>query len=195
MMHVEPGFNGQFSLTTERLLLRPFSKSDLEWFASLLGHPEVMHFSPKGPLGHKDAAEILHANQVSFQLRGFGLMACILKEQSIPIGFCGVCLREIDSVLYPELGYRFFPHAWGNGYATEAAAIVRDDAFCRLKIAEVVSFIDPLNIRSIRVATKIGETFGFHANFRGIEIAVYKLLRRDFLERIFTGIPVCGSFY
>ncbi len=172
-----------FSLTTERLILRPFVKEDCYWLYRLLSNSEVMRFSPKGPLSEDEVIEILDANIDSFRLRQFGLMACMVKSdvQSDPIGFCGVSLREIDGVLYPELGYRLFPEAWGKGYATEAARVIRDDAFFRLHIPQVVSFIDPLNTNSINVATKIGEKFGFHATYRGIEIAVYTLLKDDFL--------------
>ncbi len=171
-------------LTTERLILRPFQAEDILWFSLLLGHPEVMYFSPKGPLQYEEAQEFLDSNIESFRLRKFGLMACYLRDvfPNQPIGFCGVSLREIDGVLYPELGYRFFPEAWGKGYATEAAIAVRDDVFSRLELPEVVSFIDPKNLRSIRVATKIGEEFGFHATYKGIEIAVYRL-SKTFLSK------------
>ncbi len=174
-------------LKTERLILRPFIQRDLNWYSKLLSHPEVMYFSPHGPLSLREAKNSLETNIESFRLRDFGLMACFLsnekKEPLYPIGFCGVLLREMEGIIYSELGYRFFPEAWGHGYATEAAIAVRNDAFYRLHMEQVVSFIDPLNTRSINVAQKIGETFAFNGNYKQLEIAVYRLFRADFLRQ------------
>lgn len=175
---------------TKRLIIRPFVMGDFSWFSDLMQDPEVMFFSPQGPLTDVEAHEILVANIESFGLRDFGLMACCLNDElQTPIGFCGIALREIDGILYPELGYRLFSRFWGCGYATEAAIFVRDDAFIRLGFTEIVSFIDPKNIRSIRVATKIGEEFAFHATYKTIDIAVYKMEKK----RFFSGCQQCAK--
>lgn len=58
----------------------------------------------------------------------------------------------------PELGWRLDPESWGQGLATEAAAAARDDAFGRLGRPDIVSVIHPDNVRSQRVATKLGMT-------------------------------------
>ena len=45
---------------------------------------------------------------------------------------------------------------WGRGYATEAAAAIRNWAAERLKIDRLVSLISPENVRSQRVAERLG---------------------------------------
>ncbi|EFC85085.1 GCN5-related N-acetyltransferase [Parafrankia sp. EUN1f] len=56
----------------------------------------------------------------------------------------------------PELGWRLKRSAWGQGLATEAAVAARDDAFRRLGLPEMISIIHPENVRSQRVAVKLG---------------------------------------
>ena len=47
---------------------------------------------------------------------------------------------------------------WGFGYATEAAAAIRDWAYESRSIDLLVSLISPNNVRSQRVAERIGAT-------------------------------------
>ena len=54
----------------------------------------------------------------------------------------------------PELGWALAREHWGRGYATEAARAVLD----RLDAPRVISLIAPTNIRSQRVAARLGAT-------------------------------------
>jgi RimJ/RimL family protein N-acetyltransferase len=45
---------------------------------------------------------------------------------------------------------------WGHGYASEAAAAIRDWAHERPNVDRLVSLISPDNIRSQRVARRLG---------------------------------------
>lgn len=51
-----------------------------------------------------------------------------------------------------ELGWAILSRHWGHGYATEAASAARD----WIERERVISLIDPENIRSQRVAEKLG---------------------------------------
>jgi RimJ/RimL family protein N-acetyltransferase len=55
-----------------------------------------------------------------------------------------------------ELGYTFDPSVWGQGFATEAACCVRDYARDVLRLSYTVSAIFPYNLRSRRVAERVG---------------------------------------
>ena len=56
------------------------------------------------------------------------------------------------------LGYfAFAPHA-GNGYMTEGMALALDIAFARLKLHRVEVNIQPSNVRSLRLAQRVGFT-------------------------------------
>jgi RimJ/RimL family protein N-acetyltransferase len=56
----------------------------------------------------------------------------------------------------PELGWAVTRAHWGHGYATEAAAAIRDWAHERPNIDRLVSLISPDNVRSQRVAERLG---------------------------------------
>jgi len=63
---------------------------------------------------------------------------------------------EWDGSPEVEIAYDLNREFWGQGYATEAAAAVRDFAFGELGLQRIVSYIVPENIASRRVAEKIG---------------------------------------
>ena len=66
---------------------------------------------------------------------------------------------EIGERAEIELGWTLSRDAWGCGYATEAAAAIRDWALREVRPPRLISLIHPENERSMRVATKIGEHF------------------------------------
>lgn len=55
-----------------------------------------------------------------------------------------------------ELGWALIREHWGHGYATEAAAAIRDWAHERRPHDRLVSLITPDNVRSRRVAQRLG---------------------------------------
>jgi RimJ/RimL family protein N-acetyltransferase len=60
----------------------------------------------------------------------------------------------------PELGWALAREHWGNGYATEAASAVRDWAYTERGVGRLISLIAPANVRSQRLAERLGCTRG-----------------------------------
>ncbi len=58
----------------------------------------------------------------------------------------------------PELGWALAREHWGQGYATEAATAVREWAYDERGIARLISLIAPANVRSQRLAERLGCT-------------------------------------
>src|SRR5205823_12113738 len=56
----------------------------------------------------------------------------------------------------PELGWALIRAHWGHGYATEAAAAIREWAHEFRSIEQLVSLISSDNVRSQRVAERLG---------------------------------------
>ena len=65
---------------------------------------------------------------------------------------------DAGSHAQPELGWALIRAHWGHGYATEAAAAIRDWACQRRSIGSLVSLISPGNVRSESVAERLGAT-------------------------------------
>jgi ribosomal-protein-alanine N-acetyltransferase len=78
-----------------------------------------------------------------------------------------------------EIGYRLARCAWGQGFATEAAAAVRDYGFGTLCLSRLISIIDPRNVASIRVAEKTGLKYEKDVIFQGFADRVYAISRAD----------------
>jgi RimJ/RimL family protein N-acetyltransferase len=55
-----------------------------------------------------------------------------------------------------EIGWKLARHAWGQGYATEAARTALDWAWSALDAASLISVIHPENVSSLRVAQRLG---------------------------------------
>ncbi|TML62429.1 MAG: GNAT family N-acetyltransferase [Actinobacteria bacterium] len=55
-----------------------------------------------------------------------------------------------------ELGYTLRRDRWGRGYATEAAQACLEAGLARLDVARIVAVVDEENLRSSRVAERLG---------------------------------------
>ena len=71
------------------------------------------------------------------------------------IGECGLVEKDVEGRPEIELVYLLAPDVWGRGYATEAAAAMRDAALAS-GIPRLIALIDPDNPASAAVARKIG---------------------------------------
>jgi RimJ/RimL family protein N-acetyltransferase len=87
-------------------------------------------------------------------LFGFGAWAIEERSSGAYAGQTGLNFP----VRYPEreLGWVLFEGFEGKGYASEAALLTRAFAFETLGWTECVSYIDPDNQRSIRLAERLG---------------------------------------
>ena len=143
-------------LTTERLLLRPFTPADEPAMHAIYSDPEVMRFVGHGPhrsLGETSAA--LRAYGDMLARRGYSFLAVVERETGAVIG---------DGGLHPlggtgpevELGYTLARAAWGRGYATELGRALVDHARTALGVPVVVAQVEPENVASRRVLEKLG---------------------------------------
>jgi len=93
-----------------------------------------------------------------WELRGYGQWSVIEKATGHVIGCVGLYhpQRQWPGV---DLGWVFHRSRWGHGFATEAATAALGWVWKFTEIDRVVSLIAPHDLRSIRVATKIGARF------------------------------------
>jgi RimJ/RimL family protein N-acetyltransferase len=175
-------------IETERLFLRLPEASDAAAIAEQLGDAEVMRYLGRRETGDlEDAVEQLAKMRRAWEFDGFGGFVVELKADGAAIGRVGLLVwdpeswrngtrAEIGDHAEIELGWTLARSAWGRGYATEAAAAVRDWALHEVRPRRIISLIHPENVRSMRVATKIGEHFerGVTTD-RGIDVQLWTL--------------------
>jgi RimJ/RimL family protein N-acetyltransferase len=161
---------------TSRLLLRKFHESDAEPLLSVLGDPEVMRFSIRGPVTREDIrTKYLPGCLKRYSRDGLGQWAVVRKSDGMCIGECGICVQEVDGESEFEISYRMRRDCWGIGLATEAARACRDYGFKQAGLHRLVSIIESENAASIRVAEKMGMTLEKRASFHNIPVLIYSV--------------------
>jgi RimJ/RimL family protein N-acetyltransferase len=103
---------------------------------------------------------------------GYGLFTIVLKSTGEIIGDCGLEHMTADDT-EAELGYDLRSDLWNQGFASEAAAAVRDRALSTLGLRRVFSLIRVGNQASRRVAEKIGMTLEATVDRDGIRYWLY----------------------
>lgn len=155
---------------TERVQLRELSVSDAEPFFLLNSDPEILKYTGDKPFLSVSEAEAFLKNYTEYQKNGFGRWAVISKESDTFLGWCGLKLNEANFV---DLGFRFFQHEWGKGYATESARASLEYGFNTLGINEIIGRAALENKASIKVLQKLHMKFWKNDACNGIENAVY----------------------
>jgi len=155
-MTVDTRSTKQVVMETERLLLRKLTPQDLDALVEIYGDALAMRYFEKVYTRDEIRERFLNRNLACYSDPGHGMYAVERKQNGEFLGLAGPNLEEVDGERYIEVGYSFKPAAWGNGYATEAAAACMRYAFERLGAQRVVSFIDPGNQPSQRVAERNG---------------------------------------
>lgn len=154
---------GELLLETPRLWLRTMRASDLAALLAIFTDPHVMEVFASPPFTRQQMQGWLQRN-LDHQARvGYGLFSVLLKSSAELIGDCGLEEMEFEGQSVVEIGYDFRSDYWNQGYATEAASAVRDFAFTQLHLPSLVSLIRVGNLRSKRVAEKIG--MRFHSDY------------------------------
>ncbi|MGI5178036.1 GNAT family N-acetyltransferase [Dactylosporangium sp. CA-152071] len=153
-------------MTTARLVLRRWHDEDRVPFAALNADPEVMRFFPR-PLTRAESDEFADRIEAAFDEHGYGLWAVDAAEAGGFVGFVGLAWQRFPAHFTPalEIGWRLARHAWGRGYATEAAVAARDFAFRPVAdpaggagMDEIVSITTRTNEPSQAVMRRIGMT-------------------------------------
>lgn len=144
-----------FSIYTERLSLQLRTKDDAECSLELLREHEGGTV-----LSIQEVEERMDQQYERAHVDGFGLLGIRRREESSPIGYCGLIVGR-GTIEEPEIAYEILPQFRGHGYATEAAGAVIEAAFATGR-DRVWATVGSWNAPSFRVLEKNG----FHANHK-----------------------------
>lgn len=186
-------------LRTQRLVLRRWREDDREPFARMNADPEVVRYL-RGPLDRAASDAFLDRIEKGFERYGFGLWAVEVADSGLFLGFTGLAVQTFPAHFTPavEVGWRLARHAWGHGYATEAADAALEFAFTAAGLREVVSITTRTNQRSIAVMRRLGMTTDPAENFehpllpRGHPLrphVLYRLTARVWADRQLERLP------
>jgi RimJ/RimL family protein N-acetyltransferase len=144
---------GVSELRTARVLLRRWRDCDRAPFAEMNADPVVMEHFPS-TLTREQSDALVDRIEAHFDEHGYGLWA--VEADGAFVGFTGLVWQTYDASFTPalEVGWRLARHAWGHGWATEAAtaALARGLE----EVGSVVSTTALTNVRSQRVMQRLG---------------------------------------
>ena len=155
-------------LETPRLLLEPMSHAQFDIFVrDMLTDPRVVehYHSYRGlfdlhqirSIAEQDFWELFEASRAKTEFEIWSINEKPTESSEGPfVGWAGLLHSSIsDQYGGPELQFMIASRAFGQGYATEAAAKVLDDARERELTSKVIATVDIPNVGSIRVLEKL----------------------------------------
>ncbi len=140
-------------IATRRLVIRPFDEGDLDAAYQVSSDPEARRFTG-GVLSRAESDRGLRGHIDRVSESGLGARAVVESRSHQMIGYCG--LQRFADTEEIELFYGYATHAWGRGFATEAATALVDLGLRCPQIERLVAIVHPENLASLRVLEKLG---------------------------------------
>jgi [ribosomal protein S5]-alanine N-acetyltransferase len=146
------------TLTTPRLILRPFALTDAGRVQELAGHRAIADTTLNIPHPYPAGAaeQWIATHQPQFDEGKLCNFAIVERATGELVGAIGLGISPRDE--NAELGYWIGQPYWGRGYCTEAAGAVVEYGFRELKLHRIHSRHFQRNPASGRVMQKIGMT-------------------------------------
>ncbi|MFD8600431.1 GNAT family N-acetyltransferase [Kitasatospora sp. NPDC059646] len=146
------------AITTERLILRPFTAEDIDERHAYQSLPEVARYLYHPPLT-REACAISTATRgvhAGWNADNDGLLWAVCRADRP--GVLGEVVLTLTNARarQAEIGWVFHPDHAGHGYATEAARALVATAFDSLGVHRVFARLDALNTASARVCERLG---------------------------------------
>ncbi|MGP3957309.1 GNAT family N-acetyltransferase [Nonomuraea sp. 3N208] len=156
---------------TARMLLSRVTADDLAAVHELHSDPRTNVYNPSGPSPDLESSRaMLDLWLADWDERGLGYWAVRLLGEPEVIGFGGLRRAVVDGDEVLNLYYRFWPSAWGHGYALELV-----EAALRVGkgLGTVVAVIRDTNVPSRRVAERAGMRKDRTIPYGGVPSDVY----------------------
>lgn len=171
-------------IETERLRLRGFTAEDRPAYAAMRADPDVVRYLVGGEALIAFAEEIADIRIAAFReawTSGFGVWAVEERHTGRFLGQSGLARMERSSEV--EVLYAYARHAWGNGYAREAARAALSYAFGTVGLARVVAFVVPENTASVRVLEAVGLTARGETGYNDVPVLSYAITAEEWAAR------------
>ena len=146
------------TVETDRLVLRPWVKHDLDPLAAIFAEPEFWRYPFGRGFTREETEQFLERQFDHWATHGFGSWAAELKDGRRLIGYIGLAIPTWLPQVMPavEVGWRLHPDHWGRGLATEGGRASVRYGFEELALERIIAIVMPDNVASRRVMAKIG---------------------------------------
>jgi RimJ/RimL family protein N-acetyltransferase len=148
------------TLTTERLVLRPFTEADLAELVPIHADPSFWWYPLRSGMTEQETAAFLARVMGRYESDGFGVEALVERASGVLIGWAGLAVPHFLPEILPavEVGWRLATPYRGRGLATEAGAAAVRWGFTEGGLDRIVSIYEPENAPSGRVMKRLGFT-------------------------------------
>ncbi|WP_095588442.1 GNAT family N-acetyltransferase [Actibacterium ureilyticum] len=157
-------------LETRRLVLRGPEPGDYPDFKATFASYRSRFMG--GPLNPYETWMLYAAEIGHWEIRGFGMWMIHLKDSAETVGMAG----GWQPAVWPEreIAWIIWPDKAGRGYALEATDAARRFFYTQRGWDGAVSYIDPKNLDSIRLAERLGAVKDTEARTIDGNDAVYR---------------------
>jgi ribosomal-protein-alanine N-acetyltransferase len=154
----------QPTLTTTRLVLRPFSLDDASQVLNLAGNKLIADTTSSIPHPYPEgAAEVwIETLDPDWEMREKATFAIQAKDTGALIGAISLMNFQRNSA---EIGYWVGVPYWGNGFCTEAVSGLMVWAFAGLNLKSLTAY----HLQSNPASGKVLQKCGFHRTAEGTQ--------------------------
>ncbi|MEL6447984.1 MAG: GNAT family N-acetyltransferase [Pseudomonadota bacterium] len=170
-------------LTTKRLIMRGHVAKDLDDSAAMWADPAVVALISGTPSTRTETWARLLTYAGLWQHLGYGYWAVTDRVTGAFLGEVGFAdfKRDItpSTADSPEIGWAFRTDAQGRGLAVEAVTAALAWADQSLRDNATLCIINPLNDRSLRLASKVGYADAIVGRLGDAEVQILRRMGRE----------------
>lgn len=146
-------------IETNRLRLNKITIDDAGFILELMNDKDwIKNIGDKGLRTIEDAQTYIQDRFLkTYQESNYGFFCLTLKSTDQIIGIAGLVDRE--GLDYIDIGYGILPEFRGKGYAFEATQAIYDYGHRELNLEKIVAIVNPDNLPSIKLLSKLGLEF------------------------------------
>ena len=160
-------------IKTKRLIAFPLSRLDREEVRLMDRDPQIMA-TLGGVRSEAESERWLRENLEHWERHGFGIWVFRDATTAEVAGRAGLRRVEVEGAAEVELGYVLASKFWGQGLATEMGTAILERGLPSIAMDRVIALIEASNVRSLRVAGKLGFYFERNANWKGLFTTLHR---------------------
>ena len=155
---------------------RLFREKDFNEWITFYEDPESTAFWEGIPENPEEACRQQFHRIFERYEKGLGGMNALTDiDTGALIGMCGLLVQEVDDQQELEIGYSLLPDYRGQGYATEAGLLCRDQVFKNGWASSLISIIHVENEPSKQVARRLGMKPEQQTTYKGNPVRIFRV--------------------